>query len=221
MKQARAKIQSILKWFLKAFTAFPVHYALGFFLAVFVSGQVYRMGFVSSLSSLNAFRFPAQIGVGQRNVGIHLGKHSANSIRNRHLPPVFGATKKHVKRVENQKSDQPFDVKINGKALDVKKEVNGTNLEKRISFGQRVSTVNRDEVGESKDAVEGVHVKIKINEASLKDLVKLPGVGPVLAQRILDHIHTQGIIKNVYDLVQIKGIGKIKLEKIWPLIVVP
>lgn len=55
---------------------------------------------------------------------------------------------------------------------------------------------------------------ININEASEKDLIKLPGIGPVLAGRIVAYRIKKGRITSHNELITIKGIGKKKLEKI-------
>ena len=49
----------------------------------------------------------------------------------------------------------------------------------------------------------GVHV----NRAAAADLQRLPGVGPVLAGRILEHRRTHGPFRDLADLRRVKGIG--------------
>lgn len=56
--------------------------------------------------------------------------------------------------------------------------------------------------------------KIKINQASAKELELLPGIGPVLAKRILSLRESKGGFKKVEDLLEVNGIGSKKLEKI-------
>ena len=59
---------------------------------------------------------------------------------------------------------------------------------------------------------------ININTADLQRLEELPGVGPVIAQRILDYRQLNGPFAQVEDLLQVKGIGEKTLEKILPYI---
>lgn len=59
---------------------------------------------------------------------------------------------------------------------------------------------------------------ININKADLETLITLPGIGPVLAQRILEYRNIHGEFTDNSQLVKIKGIGPKKLEKIRDLI---
>jgi len=56
--------------------------------------------------------------------------------------------------------------------------------------------------------------KININEATAKELELLPGIGPVLARRILSLRASKGGFKKVEDLLEVNGIGSKKLQKL-------
>jgi len=58
------------------------------------------------------------------------------------------------------------------------------------------------------------------NLASKEDLETLPGIGPVLAQRIIDYRRAHGPYKNIADLRKVSGIGRKKLEKLKPHVVI-
>ena len=60
------------------------------------------------------------------------------------------------------------------------------------------------------------HVRIDLNRATKRDLMGLPGVGEVIAERILIYREEHGAFATVGDLLKVKGIGKKKLEHIVP-----
>ncbi len=57
-------------------------------------------------------------------------------------------------------------------------------------------------------------IKLNINRASANELEKLPGLGPALAQRIIDYRETQGMFTSEEDIKSVKGIGDKIFEKI-------
>ena len=59
---------------------------------------------------------------------------------------------------------------------------------------------------------------ININTADTIALCVLPGVGPVLAGRIIAYRRTSGAYKTTDDLRKVKGIGVKKIEKIRPYV---
>lgn len=61
---------------------------------------------------------------------------------------------------------------------------------------------------------------VNLNTATLTQLDALPGVGPVLAQRILDHRDRNGGFRSVSDLRQVDGIGDARYEQLKELVTV-
>jgi competence protein ComEA len=54
---------------------------------------------------------------------------------------------------------------------------------------------------------------VRINSASVSELQQLPGIGPALAQRIVE-TRNSGCFTSVDDLMRVPGIGKAKLAKL-------
>jgi competence ComEA-like helix-hairpin-helix protein len=59
---------------------------------------------------------------------------------------------------------------------------------------------------------------VNINTASSEELERLPGIGPVLAQRIVAYRKEKGIFTDVEELRHVKGISKAKFEDIKGLV---
>jgi len=62
--------------------------------------------------------------------------------------------------------------------------------------------------------VAGAGDKININTASKDQLCELTGVGPAIAERIIQYREKNGPFKSVEDLARVKGIGEKTLLKI-------
>ena len=69
-----------------------------------------------------------------------------------------------------------------------------------------------------RSSVEHTVGKVDLNRATEKDLELLPGIGSVLAGRIVKHRHDIGSFTRVEDLREVKGIGKKKFDKIKDLV---
>ena len=61
---------------------------------------------------------------------------------------------------------------------------------------------------------------ININTATVEDIQVLPGIGPLLAQRIVEYREENGPFETNGELMNVSGIGEKKLEEIWDYITV-
>ena len=80
--------------------------------------------------------------------------------------------------------------------------------------------MNVSETGESGpvNVLESGDRVVAINTAPPAELQKLPGIGPVLAERIVAYRNQSGTIATVEQLLEVKGIGPAKLDRLRPFV---
>ena len=61
--------------------------------------------------------------------------------------------------------------------------------------------------------------KVDLNRADVAGLMRVPGIGAKTAEAILAYRRAHGPFRNLRDLLQIKGIGEKRLEKLAPYII--
>jgi len=71
----------------------------------------------------------------------------------------------------------------------------------------------------SVERVAEIQAAISLSQASEAELDKLPGVGPATAKKIIEYRSQHGRFQTVDDLMNVKGIGPKKMEKIRPFVV--
>lgn len=70
-----------------------------------------------------------------------------------------------------------------------------------------------DSLIRSESEGKAISEKIDLNRAGFYDLQSLPGIGPVIAERILSYRDSVEGFRTVEDLLKIRGIGPVKLKK--------
>lgn len=131
-----------------------------------------------------------------------------------------------------------YRVKENTRVFEVLEEAGGTttdanlqgmNLAQPVYDGQRIVIPSRKTsegsqfstnlsqfVPQTSSPPGSSH--INVNTATLEELVALPGIGEVIAKRIIEYRETHGPFRRPEDLLEVKGIGPKKLEKIKDLV---
>lgn len=72
-----------------------------------------------------------------------------------------------------------------------------------------------DSFAYTKKDIESLKEKsIDINKADIQELVKLPGIGEKTAEKIIELRKEMGNFKKLEDLMEVKGIGEVKFNKI-------
>ena len=59
---------------------------------------------------------------------------------------------------------------------------------------------------------------VNVNTATEADLERLPGIGPVLARRIVQHREATGLFRRLDDLLEVEGIGPKLFRRLQPLL---
>jgi competence protein ComEA len=97
----------------------------------------------------------------------------------------------------------------------------------RVNLAQRVHDEDQiyfPEVGEENLPSTGTGGsepgQVDINTASAQELEELPGIGPTLAQSIIEHRESHGPFSTIEEIMDVRGIGQGVLENIRELITV-
>jgi comEA protein len=89
-----------------------------------------------------------------------------------------------------------------------------------IQQARNVTVQERSEDSKERDPLEADQDStifiVSINHADQQEFEQLPGIGPVIAKRIIDTRTELGKFSSIDNLIQVKGIGRKTLEKLKP-----
>ena len=115
-----------------------------------------------------------------------------------------------------------YELPINSRVNDAIKAAGGAKPNADLSFinqarlikdGEQIY-IDKKSIGTTNfrrsTAASGI---ININRATAKELDKLPGIGPVIAGRIVEYRKVNGFFQSIDDLKKVQGIGASTLEK--------
>lgn len=116
---------------------------------------------------------------------------------------------KELTNFEYSEQDRIFDSLTNKHEnnLDLT-EGNIDSNQEVLDFNERIFDKNEEKKSSS------IISKININKAGVNQLTTLPGVGEKTALNIIEWRNKNGNFKSVNQLLEVKGIGNAKLEKI-------
>ena len=106
-----------------------------------------------------------------------------------------------------------YTVKWNASVKDLLNAAGGQTEQADLSAVSLVRTCNPNDVIVIPEKQKEEFKKISINTASLEQLVTLPGIGPSMAERIIEY-RNEHIFQTIEDLMNVKGIGPKSFEKI-------
>lgn len=130
---------------------------------------------------------------------------------------------------EMNNGDRVFQLVEKAGGLTENADLNSINLSKKLIDGEKVIIFAKKSVQESTNQTQsGVTINssqkksnlININTASKEELESLPGIGPTLAQRIIDYREKNGYFQSIEEIKNVSGIGDKKFEAIKDLITV-
>ncbi|MBB5183174.1 competence protein ComEA [Catenisphaera adipataccumulans] len=134
----------------------------------------------------------------------------------RYQPVSLDLVQPTVKQVEIKgavKKPGVYTVKWEATVRDVIKAAGGTSADADTGTVSMVKEVNDHDVIVIPEKEATPQTKVSINSATLEQLDALPGIGPALAQRIIDY-REQTPFQSIEDIQNVKGIGEVMYAKI-------
>ena len=89
-----------------------------------------------------------------------------------------------------------------------------------LVFGLTTGTVVAQESGRPAASNAAPAATVNLNTASPAQLESLPGVGPAMAQRIVEYREQSGGFKKIEELMNVRGIGEATFLKLKELITI-
>ena len=85
---------------------------------------------------------------------------------------------------------------------------------------QTIPTESTAPAAQTSAPTQGISFPIDINTATEEDFQALPGIGEVLAQRIVAYRQEHGTFRTVEELMNVEGIGEKRIAQILDLITI-
>jgi comEA protein len=134
---------------------------------------------------------------------------------------LIGLAVNILKNIKNDQSYLEFDYKKQDSLFNAvsNEPLAGDSIknkeEKKIDSHRELLDFTKEKLTEPKAEKSTSSSKIiNINTATISELSSLPGLGEKTAKGIIEYREKHGRIKNLNELLKVKGIGKAKLSKI-------
>ncbi len=114
----------------------------------------------------------------------------------------------------------PVAVEASVKEPPTPKEIEAQAGAAGASAGNNVRTELRTHNREASLVRSGSLGPVDLNRADVNELESLPGIGAVLARRVMEYRASIGRFQTIEDLLAVKGIGPKTLERIRPFVMV-
>ncbi len=93
-----------------------------------------------------------------------------------------------------------------------------TELEPTKASAEAAATISPSQEPPEEPTEADVQEKVNLNTATAEELDVLPGIGPVLAQRIIEYRENQGGFQTAEEIVNVSGIGEKTYAKLANLV---
>ena len=100
-------------------------------------------------------------------------------------------------------------------------DLSALNLASPVRDGDRIVVPAFGDDGRPAPSTGAEEGRVRINTATAGELEALPGVGPVLARRIIEYREAHGGFAEIEDLLDVPGIGEAKLASMREAIALP
>jgi comEA protein len=120
------------------------------------------------------------------------------------------------KQFDYKESDSKFEQQINSLYSELESISLNPAQQNRLNSLKSYSDslTEQKEINSLNSKISKVEKKININLAYSSDLQLLPGIGEVTAERIIEYREQNNGFKNITEIMNVKGIGQKKFEKI-------
>jgi competence protein ComEA len=111
-----------------------------------------------------------------------------------------------------------FDIVAMAGGLTSEADVSKINMAQSIKDGMHIHVIETAAAQSNSTTTKSNKIKtdnkVNINSAEKSELDALPGVGPALAERIIEYRQTNGSFGDIDELKKVPGIGSSKFEKL-------